>query len=66
MEWKFTRRKAQPQQPQPQPDRIAHGTTTGTYSPIWQPLRPGADQHEQIPSRRAAERVWRDGRREPA
>lgn len=39
---------------------------SGIYKPVWQPVRPGADQHEQIPSRRAAERVWRDGRREAA
>ena len=46
------------------PIRIANLSTTERYSPKWQPLRPGADAHERIPSRRAGERVWRDGKRE--
>ncbi len=45
---------------------VAAGTTTGSYKPTWAPLRPGADQHEQIPSLRAGKRQYRDGRRELA
>ena len=55
------RRKAKPEA---QPVRIAAGTTTGTYKPVWQPLRPNADQHEQIPSRAGDSLYYRDGRKE--
>lgn len=46
------------------PERIAVGTAKGTYSPTWAPLRPNADQHEQIPSRHNGFLYYRDGRKE--
>lgn len=45
---------------------IPHELPAGNYVPQWQPLRPGADDHEKIPSRRVATREWRDGRVEAA
>ena len=56
-----SRRKATPIE---MPERIAVGTTTGIYTPTWAPLRPGADQHEQIPSRHNGSLYYRDGRKE--
>lgn len=32
------------------------------YRPHWIPVRPGAQDHEQVPSRMGDRRVWRDGR----
>ncbi len=32
------------------------------YIPTWTDTRPGSQDHENIPSRRAATREWRDGR----
>lgn len=48
----------------PAPTRIGDLYSKEVYRPQWQPMRVGADQHERIPSRRAGERVWRDGKRE--
>ena len=56
-----SRRKAKPVVEQDH-TRIAAGTTTGTYKPKWAPLRPNADQHEQIPSRHNGSLYYRDGR----
>lgn len=36
------------------------------YKPEWVPVRPGSQDHENIPSRRAVTREWRDGRVEAA
>jgi hypothetical protein len=36
------------------------------YKPEWVPVRPGSQDHEQIPSRRVVTREWRDGRVERA
>lgn len=38
----------------------------GNYVPSWTDTRPGAQDHENIPSRRASTREWRDGRVEKA
>ena len=56
-----TRRKAKPKVEQDH-TRIAAGTTTGTYKPFWQPLRPNADQALGIPSRSGNKLYYRDGR----
>lgn len=63
-----TRRKAaQPVQPSIASNReIVNASSSGTYSPTWQPLRPNADQHENVPSRQGDRRVYRDGRVEGA
>lgn len=34
------------------------------YKPDWVPVRPGAQDHEQVPSRIGDRRVYRDGREE--
>ena len=57
-----TRRKAKPQNEVVMPTRIATGNATGTYKPVWQPLRPNADQHEGVPSRHQGQLFYRDGR----
>lgn len=46
--------------------RINAASAPRGYSDAWrlQSVRPGADDHEQHPSRIADTRVWRDGRRE--
>lgn len=44
------------------PERIAAGTTSGTYKPTWAPLRPNADQHESVPSRHDGRLYYRDGK----
>jgi hypothetical protein len=36
------------------------------YKPEWVPVRPGSQDHENVPSRRVASREWRDGRVEAA
>jgi hypothetical protein len=36
------------------------------YKPEWVPVRPGSQDHENVPSRRASTREWRDGRVEAA
>lgn len=36
------------------------------YKPDWIPVRPGSQDHEQVPSRQGHRRVWRDGRVEEA
>jgi hypothetical protein len=36
------------------------------YKPEWVPVRPGAEDHENVPSRRVTTREWRDGRVEAA
>jgi hypothetical protein len=36
------------------------------YKPEWVPVRPGSQDHENIPSRRVETREWRDGRVERA
>ena len=41
---------------------IPHELPKGDYIPTWQPLRPNADQHEQIPSRAGMRLTYRDGR----
>lgn len=38
----------------------------GHYTPTWTDTRPGSQDHENVPSRRAATREWRDGRVERA
>ena len=35
-----------------------------TYKLSWIPVRPGAQDHEQVPSRMGDRRVYRDGREE--
>ena len=59
-----TRRKAaQPELPTTAtPRHFVNGTTEGSYVPTWTDTRPGAQDHENVPSRRAATREWRDGR----
>lgn len=32
------------------------------YRPEWIPVRPGSQDHENVPSRIGDRRVWRDGR----
>jgi hypothetical protein len=34
------------------------------YRPVWTHVRPGAQDHERVPSRRFNQRVYRDGRTE--
>jgi hypothetical protein len=36
------------------------------FVPTWTDTRPGSQDHEEIPSRRAVTREWRDGRVERA
>lgn len=36
------------------------------YTPEWVPVRPGSQDHENVPSRRVETREWRDGRVEAA
>jgi hypothetical protein len=36
------------------------------YKPEWVPVRPGSQDHENVPSRRVETREWRDGRVEQA
>jgi len=36
------------------------------YKPEWVPVRPGSQDHEKVPSRIGAARMWRDGRVEAA
>ena len=46
------------------PDRtITQPLPTGTYTPTWQPLRPGADDALSIPSRTGNVLRYRDGRK---
>lgn len=47
-----------------QPIRIANPGSKEIYRPKWAPLRPGADQHEEIPSRIGDKLVYRDGRKD--
>lgn len=49
-----------------QPIRIANLSSKEPYRPQWRPVRPGADDHEQVPSRIGDQRVYRDGRKEAA
>ena len=56
-----TRRKAA-RQTIATPREIVNGSTQGTYVPYWRPLRPGADQHEAVPSRMGKRLTYRDGR----
>lgn len=41
---------------------IPHALPPGTYTPTWQPLRPGADDALKIPSRVGKVLTYRDGR----
>jgi hypothetical protein len=36
------------------------------YKPEWVPVRPGSQDHENVPSRRVETREWRNGRKEAA
>lgn len=45
---------------------ITAATTQGNYAPNWIPVRLGAQDHEQVPSRRSNKRYYRDGRVEAA
>ena len=40
----------------------AQTTSVEVYRPQWVPVRPGAQDHERVPSRRADGRYYRDGR----
>ena len=41
---------------------IPHALPPGTYTPTWQPLRPGAEDALKIPSRTGKRLTYRDGR----
>ena len=41
---------------------IVQPLTSQTYKPNWIPVRPGAQDHENVPSRRSDGRYFRDGR----
>ena len=45
---------------------ITTASQTEPYRTEKQPMRPGSEDHEKVPSRRVASREWRDGRREAA
>ena len=45
-------------------DIVAGTVKKGNYTPEWQPMRPGADDHENVPSLHCGTRTWRDGRQE--
>lgn len=57
-----TRRKADITPPR----QLTPGTTEGNYKPDWIPVRPGSQDHEQIPSLHQGVRYYRDGRKESA
>lgn len=54
-----TRRKATPLVPL---RTITAATTSGQYRQNWVPVRTEGADHEQVPSRFADHRKWRDGR----
>ena len=41
---------------------VAKPISQETYKPNWIPVRPGATDHEKVPSRRSDGRYYRDGR----
>jgi hypothetical protein len=41
---------------------ITNASVAGTYVPVWRPTRPGAEDHEKVPSLQGVQRVFRDGR----
>lgn len=43
---------------------VTEPISTETYKANWIPVRPGAQDHEQVPSRMGDRRVYRDGREE--
>ena len=45
---------------------VTNTAVTATYVPNWIPVRPGAQDHEAIPSLQGSRRVYRDGRVEAA
>lgn len=46
------------------PRQITNSASRETYRPDWVPVRPGSQDHERVPSRRADGRYFRDGRKE--
>lgn len=45
---------------------LTNAATSGIYRPKWAPVRPGADDHEKVPSLRGTTRYFRNGRQEAA
>lgn len=43
---------------------ITNAASKETYRTEWVPVRPGSQDHERVPSRRADGRYYRDGRKE--
>ena len=41
---------------------ITNANNRGSHNAAWVPVRPGADDHENIPSRNFNRREYRDGR----
>jgi hypothetical protein len=57
----FSQRKPEPSTAEPR--TITNATKTGDdFVSSWVPVRPGADDHERVPSRTFDKRVFRDGR----
>lgn len=63
-----SRKAAQPQLPSIALPRthVNSASENGDYMPEWVPVRPGSQDHENLPSRRVVTREWRDGRVEQA
>ena len=45
---------------------VTNASQTEPYKPQWVPVRPGSQDHENVPSRRVNTREYRDGRVEAA
>ena len=56
----FSQRKPEPSTAEAR--TITNANNNGSYRAAWVPVRPGADDHENVPSRTFDKRVFRDGR----
>jgi hypothetical protein len=54
--------KARPEPSTAEARTITNANNEGSYRAAWVPVRPGADDHENVPSRTFDKRVFRDGR----
>ena len=56
----FSQRKPEPSTAEPR--TITNANNSGSYRAAWVPVRPGADDHERLPSRINDRLEYRDGR----
>jgi hypothetical protein len=56
----FSQSKPEPSTAEPR--TITNANKAGDFVSSWVPVRPGADDHENVPSRTFDKRVFRDGR----